>query len=179
MSNKKKILVIQKVHDKGMELINNHPDFDVEVTDDVSVENLKAKIKDCDGASIRIAKLPGEVINEAKNLKIISRHGVGYDNIDLKTAKERDIKIAITANANAVTVACAAEVITDIFARGISLARIESAGVDEALKTVTVEAFIASTALGAVSVVCAFSINIARIGRSTDVNVASSRISPG
>ena len=105
MSNKKKILVIQKVHDKGMELINNHPDFDVEVTDDVSVENLKTKIKDCDGASIRIAKLSGEVINEAKNLKIISRHGVGYDNIDLKTAKERDIKIAITANANAVTVA--------------------------------------------------------------------------
>ena len=105
MSNKKKILIIQKVHEKGMELINNHPNFDVEVTDDTSVENLKSKIKDCDGASIRIAKLSGEVINKAKNLKIISRHGVGYDNIDLKTAKERDIKIAITANANAVTVA--------------------------------------------------------------------------
>ena len=105
MGSKKKILIIQKVHEKGMELINNHPNFDVEVTDDTSVENLKSKIKDCDGASIRIAKLSGEVINEAKNLKIISRHGVGYDNIDLKTAKERDIKIAITANANAVTVA--------------------------------------------------------------------------
>ena len=105
MSNKKKILIIQKVHEKGMELINNHPNFDVEVTDDTSVENLKSKIKDCDGASIRIAKLSGKVINEAKNLKIISRHGVGYDNIDLKTAKERNIKIAITANANAVTVA--------------------------------------------------------------------------
>ena len=105
MSNKKKILIIQKVHEKGMELINNHPNFDFEVTDDTSEENLKSKIKDCDGASIRIAKLSGEVINEAKNLKIISRHGVGYDNIDLKTAKERDIKIAITANANAVTVA--------------------------------------------------------------------------
>ena len=105
MSNRKKILIIQKVHEKGMELINNHPNFDVEVTDDTSEENLKSKIKDCDGASIRIAKLSGEVINEAKNLKIISRHGVGYDNIDLKTAKERDIKIAITANANAVTVA--------------------------------------------------------------------------
>ncbi len=105
MSNKKKILIIQKVHDKGMELINNHPNFDVEVTDDVTVENLKSKIKDCDGASIRIAKLPGEVIEEAKNLKIISRHGVGYDNIDLKKAKEKDVKIAITANANAITVA--------------------------------------------------------------------------
>ena len=105
MIAKKKILIIQKVHDKGMELINNHPNFDVEVTDDVTVENLKSKIKDCDGASIRIAKLPGEVIEEAKNLKIISRHGVGYDNIDLKKAKEKDVKIAITANANAVTVA--------------------------------------------------------------------------
>ena len=49
--------------------------------------------------------MPGEVIEKAKNLKIISRHGVGYDNIDLKTAKEKDIKITITANANAVTVA--------------------------------------------------------------------------
>ena len=96
MANKKKILIIQKVHDKGMELINNHPNFDVEVTDDVTVENLKSKIKDCDGASIRIAKLPGEVIEEAKNLKIISRHGVGYDNIDLKKAKEKNVKIAIT-----------------------------------------------------------------------------------
>ena len=104
MSEKKKILVIQKVHDKGMELIKNHPNFIVDVTDDVSEENLKKKIADCDGVSVRIAKLSGEVMNEAKNLKIVSRHGVGYDNIDLKYAKDKDIKIAITANANAVTV---------------------------------------------------------------------------
>ena len=45
MTNKKKILVIQKVHDKGMELINNHPNFDVEVTDDVSDRKFKDKNK--------------------------------------------------------------------------------------------------------------------------------------
>ena len=83
----------------------NNPDYEFEIIENTDIEFLKTKIKDCDGASIRIAKLPGEVISEAKNLKIISRHGVGYDNIDLKTAKEKDIKIAITANANAVTVA--------------------------------------------------------------------------
>ena len=104
MSEKKKILIIQEVHQKGMELIKNHPNFEVEVTDDTSEENLKAKIKNCDGASIRIANLSGDVMKEAKNLKIVSRHGVGYDNIDLNYAKEKDIKIAITANANAVTV---------------------------------------------------------------------------
>ena len=106
MSNKKKILIIQKVHEKGMELINNHPNFDVEVTDDTSIENLKSKLKDCDGASIRIAKLPGETFEEAKNLKIISRHGVGYDNIDLKIAKEKDIKITITIKSIAIHANC-------------------------------------------------------------------------
>ena len=42
MSNKKKILIIQKVHEKGMELINKNPNFEVEVTDDTSIENLKS-----------------------------------------------------------------------------------------------------------------------------------------
>jgi len=105
MVEKKKILVIQKVHNKGMALIINHPSFEVDVTDDTSEDNLKTKIKNCDGVSIRVAKLSADVMNVAKNLKIISRHGVGYDNIDLKYVKEKDIKIAITANANAVTVA--------------------------------------------------------------------------
>ena len=105
MAEKKKILVIQKVHDKGMLLMKNHPNFEVDVTDDISEENLKTKIQGCDGVSIRIAKLSSEIMNKAKNLKIVSRHGVGYDNIDLKYAKQKDIKISITANANAVTVA--------------------------------------------------------------------------
>ena len=105
MSNRKKILIIQKVHEKGMELINNNPNFDVEVTDDTSIENLKSKLKDCDGASIRIAKLPGETFEGANNLKIISRHGVGYDNIDLTASKEKNITLAITATANAIAVA--------------------------------------------------------------------------
>ena len=104
MAEKKKILIIQKVHEKGMELIKNHPNFEFDVTDDISEENLKAKIRNCDGASIRIANLSADVMAQAKNLKIVSRHGVGYDNIDLKYAKDKGIKIAITSNANAVTV---------------------------------------------------------------------------
>ena len=39
------------------------------------------------------------------NLKIISRHGVGYDNIDLKASKKKGLTLAITATANAVAVA--------------------------------------------------------------------------
>ncbi len=101
----KKILVIQPIHEEGINLLKNNSNFEYEVVDNVDTEFLKSKIKDCDGISIRTAKLSGEVIEVANNLKIISRHGVGYDNIDLEVSKKKDITLAITATANAVAVA--------------------------------------------------------------------------
>ena len=101
----KKILVIQPIHEAGIELIKNNPDYEFEVIENTDIEFLKTKIKDCDGVSIRTAKLAGEVIDSANKLKIISRHGVGYDNVDLEVSKKNNITIAITATANAVAVA--------------------------------------------------------------------------
>jgi len=101
----KKILIIQDINDKGKEILSNHPNYEFEVIDDVNNPELKNKIADCDAASLRTGKLPGEIIDLGKKLKIISRHGVGYDNIDLETCKKNAIKIAITATANAVAVA--------------------------------------------------------------------------
>ena len=101
----KKILVIQPIHEEGINLLKDNSDFEYEVVDNIDTEFLISKIKDCDGISIRTAKLSGEVIEAANNLKIISRHGVGYDNIDLEVSKKKDITLAITATANAVAVA--------------------------------------------------------------------------
>ena len=101
----KKILVIQPIHEEGINLLKKNSNFEYEVVDNVDTEFLKSKIKDCDGISIRTAKLSGDVIEAANNLKIISRHGVGYDNIDLEVSKKKDITLAITATANAVAVA--------------------------------------------------------------------------
>ena len=101
----KKILIIQPIHEEGVNLLKDNSDFEYEVVDNIDTEFLKSKIKDCDGISIRTAKLSGDVIEAANNLKIISRHGVGYDNIDLEVSKKKDITLAITATANAVAVA--------------------------------------------------------------------------
>ena len=103
--NMKKILVIQPIHEEGINLLKNNSNFEYEVVDNVDTEFLRSKIKDCDGISIRTAKLSGDVIEAANNLKIISRHGVGYDNIDLEVSKKKNITLAITATANAVAVA--------------------------------------------------------------------------
>ena len=105
MSDRKKILIIQPIHKVGIQLLDNLSDYQYEIIEDTNIENLKSKIVECDALSIRTAKLPSEVIDLGNKLKIISRHGVGYDNIDLESSKKKNITIAITATANAVAVA--------------------------------------------------------------------------
>jgi len=105
VSDKKKILVIQNIHEAGIQLLKENSNYEFEIIDDVKIEILKEKILNCDGLTIRTAKLPAEIIDLGKKLKIISRHGVGYDNIDLNSSKKNNITIAITATANAVAVA--------------------------------------------------------------------------
>jgi len=105
MSSKKKILIIQPIHADGIKLLEENSDYEFEIVENTEKEFLKSKIKDCDGISIRTAKLSSEVIEGSTKLKIISRHGVGYDNIDLESTKKNNITLAITATANAVAVA--------------------------------------------------------------------------
>ncbi len=104
MPEKKKILVIQNIHQEGIKLLKDNSSYEFEIFDEIN-EDLKKKIVDCDAISIRTAKLPNEIISSAKKLQIISRHGVGYDNIGLKSTKEIGATLTITATANAVAVA--------------------------------------------------------------------------
>ena len=103
--SKKKILIIQPIHEAGIKLLTDNSNYEYEIIENLEAQDIKSKISNCDAISIRTAKLSGELINCSKNLKIISRHGVGYDNIDLTASKEKNITLAITATANAIAVA--------------------------------------------------------------------------
>ena len=105
MSNRKKILIVLPIHSAGIDLLKNNDNYEFEILEDSDLIKLETKINNCDGLTLRTSQLPGEIISKGKSLKIISRHGVGYDNIDLKYCKNNNIKIAITATANAVAVA--------------------------------------------------------------------------
>ena len=56
-------------------------------------ETLIKESKDCDGILVRTAELSGELIKGAKKLKVIGRHGIGTDNIDVKTATEQGVLV--------------------------------------------------------------------------------------
>ena len=100
-----KIGVIEKIHDKGLELLYKNKKFQFEIIEDISKENLIKELPKFDGVTLRVAKLGNEILSKCKKLKVISRHGVGYDNVDIKYLKSNNIKLLITATANAVSVA--------------------------------------------------------------------------
>ncbi|WMJ83337.1 hydroxyacid dehydrogenase [Oscillospiraceae bacterium LTW-04] len=66
---------------------------------------LAEKIKDADAVIVRILDMPAEIISDAPRLKIIAKHGVGLDNIDLNAAKEAGVAVTITPSANSLSVA--------------------------------------------------------------------------
>ena len=99
-----KVLVVGPIHEDGIKLLEARDDVDYEVVDGDLAE-LAAKIVDADGVTMRTSPLPAAVIERAERLKVVSRHGVGYDNIDVDTLTRRGIPLAIAADANATAVA--------------------------------------------------------------------------
>ena len=100
-----KIAIVEQIDSEGIKLINKYPNFEHEVIEDTSKKNLIKKLPLFDGLTLRVAKLDSEILQNCRKLKVISRHGVGYDNIDLNYIKKNKITLLITANANAVAVA--------------------------------------------------------------------------
>ena len=66
--------------------------------------SLEKKLSDVVGIILRTAKINSKVIEKCTKLKIIARHGVGYDNIDLNCLNEKKIALAVTGTANAASV---------------------------------------------------------------------------
>ena len=68
-------------------------------------EELAEKSKDAEAIVVRILDIPAEIIRNAPKLKLISKHGVGLDNIDLDAAKKSGVAVTITPGANSLSVA--------------------------------------------------------------------------
>ena len=87
-----RILVSDDVSEKGVALLREH--FDVDVKTNMPTEELLACIGEYDGLVTRSqTQVTKEVIDAAKNLKVIGRAGVGVDNIDIPAATARGIVV--------------------------------------------------------------------------------------
>ena len=82
------------LEEKGYEIIKN------ETSKPLNNREMSVLIEDVDGIIIGIDELNAEIIKKAHNLKVISKYGVGVDNIDIKAATERGIVVTNTPTAN-------------------------------------------------------------------------------
>ena len=101
----KKIAIIEKIHDDGLKIFNSNSNYEYEIITDVSEENLIKKLPNFDACTLRVSKLNENILKHCSKIKVISRHGVGYDNVNLDFIKKNNIALLITATANAVAVA--------------------------------------------------------------------------
>ncbi|RKX92918.1 MAG: oxidoreductase [Spirochaetes bacterium] len=86
---------LDKLVRAGYELVFSSPGG---MPDEDELINL---IDDCSGYLAGIEKITRKVIESAKKLKVISRNGVGIDNIDVGAAEDHGVKVCVAKGANA------------------------------------------------------------------------------
>mgnify|MGYP000966942292 CR=1 FL=1 len=88
-----KIAIVDKIHLDGIKLLEANPKFQYEIIEDLSKKNLISKLPNFDGVTLRRGKIDAEILEKCKKLKVISRHGVGYDNVDINFLKKNKITL--------------------------------------------------------------------------------------
>ena len=99
-----KIAVLGEIHQDGWRVFENNKLESFELIN-FEESNLKSELREVDAILLRTAKLSNDVISDCKKLKIVSRHGVGYDNVNIDYLSENNIALGITSTSNAVSVA--------------------------------------------------------------------------
>ncbi|WP_302889598.1 hydroxyacid dehydrogenase [uncultured Acidaminococcus sp.] len=99
-----KVFIPQSVSEEGINLLKEHG-YKIVTGNGWTEEDLIEGIKDCDAALIRTAPYSKKVIEAAPKLKIIARHGVGFDNVDINAAAERGVWVTNTPRALSESVA--------------------------------------------------------------------------
>ncbi len=92
------MFVTQKIPEKGLKLLRKYSQVKVYPKDQViSRKELLKEVKRCDALLCLLTDtIDKEVINANPNLKVISNYAVGYDNVDIKAATEKEIPVCNT-----------------------------------------------------------------------------------
>ncbi|MBK1791420.1 phosphoglycerate dehydrogenase [Persicirhabdus sediminis] len=102
----KRILVSDPISEKGVALLADHPELEVDVNTGLAPEELLKIIPQYDGLIVRSqTTATAEVIEAATKLKAIGRAGVGVDNIDRDAATNNGVVVMNTPTGNTISTA--------------------------------------------------------------------------
>lgn len=87
-----KILIPQDIAEAGKRYLTEKG-YEIKMGSAADEDTMAAEIVDCDGLLIRTAPVTKKILEAGKNLKVVARHGVGVDNIDLSAATELGVQV--------------------------------------------------------------------------------------
>ena len=103
---KYKVLVSDSLAKEGVEIFKQNPNIEVDVKTGLKPEELKAIIGNYHGLAVRSAtNVTADVIEVAKNLKVVGRAGIGVDHVDVPAASAKGIVVMNTPGGNTTTTA--------------------------------------------------------------------------
>ena len=102
----RKILLTKKLNESQKSLFKGLSDLEFVNVADNDQPSFDLHIADAEAILLSTAyKMTRQVIESAKNLKVISRTGVGVDNVDVSAASEKGILVLNTPQSNSISVA--------------------------------------------------------------------------
>jgi len=100
-----KIVVTEQIDPVGIALLKaaGHEVVELDLKGGIAPD--PASVRDADALLVRIVEVGRELIEVCPRLRLISKHGVGVDNIDVEAAKARGVAVTIAPGANSTSVA--------------------------------------------------------------------------
>ncbi len=99
------LLIAGKLHPSGLALLRQAPDLTFDYVEDISEASYQACLPKADAVVIRTQPMGAASIEKAPGLRIVSRHGVGYDAVDVGALTARGIPLCIVGDVNSAGVA--------------------------------------------------------------------------
>jgi len=99
-----RVLLPQPILPAGYEYLREHG-YEVVDGRGFTEEDIITDIRDCDALIVRTARITRQIFDAAPKLKILARHGAGYDGVDLKAARKHGVLVCTAGGANAISVA--------------------------------------------------------------------------
>ncbi len=99
------VLVAGKVHPSGLALLDGRPGVTYDYVEEISEASYLPLVGGADALVIRTQPLSAATIAMAGRLRLVSRHGVGYDAVDRAALDARGIVLAVCGDVNSLSVA--------------------------------------------------------------------------
>lgn len=99
------VLVAGWLHPLGRAILDGTPGLSVRYVDEISEASYAPYMAEADAVLIRTQPMSAATIAKGARLKLVSRHGVGYDAVDIAALNARGIALAVCGDVNSTSVA--------------------------------------------------------------------------